>query len=153
MSAEVTVDVFPSSLGIDVSGSATSGANALKAEGYATGTQNGVPVGSGSEYYQNNAKYFAETGSYNEETVTGATPVIVGVKNKKYLCGTLTSLSITPPVSGMMDVRFTSGSTPTVLTVPNTVIFPGWFDATALEANTVYEINIEDGVYATVMTW
>lgn len=36
------------------------GTNALKAEGYAVGTQNGVPVESGSTYYENNAKYYKE---------------------------------------------------------------------------------------------
>lgn len=35
-------------------------ADALKAEGYAQGTQDGTPVGSGSPYYQNNAKYYKE---------------------------------------------------------------------------------------------
>lgn len=43
------------------SGSATSaGTNALKSEGYAVGQQNGTDVGSGSPYYHNNAKYYAE---------------------------------------------------------------------------------------------
>lgn len=34
--------------------------NALKAEGYANGTQNGTAVGSSSPYYHNNAKYWKE---------------------------------------------------------------------------------------------
>ena len=43
------------------SGSASSAStNALKAEGYAVGKQNGVDVASGSPYYQNNAKYYAD---------------------------------------------------------------------------------------------
>lgn len=33
---------------------------ALKSEGYAIGEQNGVPVTSGSLYYENNAKYWAQ---------------------------------------------------------------------------------------------
>ena len=33
---------------------------ALEAEGYAVGEQNGVPVTSGSPYYENNAKYYSE---------------------------------------------------------------------------------------------
>lgn len=33
--------------------------DALKAEGYAVGKQNGTDVGSGSPYYENNAKYYA----------------------------------------------------------------------------------------------
>lgn len=35
-------------------------ADALKSEGYAVGEQNGVPVGPGSPYYENNAKHYAE---------------------------------------------------------------------------------------------
>jgi hypothetical protein len=50
-------------------------------------------------------------------------------------------------------VQFTSGSTAAVLTVPNTIIFPEWFDATALEADKVYEISVVDGVYAAVGIW
>lgn len=34
-------------------------ADALEAEGFAVGEQNGVPVSSGSPYYQNNAKYYS----------------------------------------------------------------------------------------------
>jgi hypothetical protein len=30
---------------------------------------------------------------------------------------------------------------------------PDWFDPTALEANTIYEINIIDGVYGVVASW
>lgn len=50
-------------------------------------------------------------------------------------------------------MRFTSGSTATVLTLPNTVKLPEWFDASGLDANTIYEINISDGVYGAVMSW
>ena len=35
---------------------------ALKSEGYAVGEQNGVPVGSDSIYYENNAKWYSEHG-------------------------------------------------------------------------------------------
>lgn len=69
------------------------------------------------------------------------------------MCGEVTSLSFTPCNSGICDVVFTSGSTVALLTVPNTVKFPEWFDPTSLETNTVYEINIVDGVYGVVMTW
>ncbi len=37
--------------------------NGLKAEGYAVGEANGVPVGSDSVYYHNNSKYYAEQAS------------------------------------------------------------------------------------------
>ena len=85
--------------------------------------------------------------------VSGTTPSITANENTRYICGEILSLSFTPCNSGICDVRFTSGSTATVLTVPNTVKFPDWFDATSLETNTVYEINILDGVYGAVMTW
>ena len=39
----------------------------LQAEGYAVGTQNGVPVTSESPYYHNNAKYYSENVSLSEE--------------------------------------------------------------------------------------
>lgn len=87
------------------------------------------------------------------ETVSGTTPSITGVPNTIYECGELSTLSITPPANGTIGVYFTSGSTATVLTVPNTVKFPAWFDATALDVNTIYEIMITNGVYGSVMTW
>ena len=86
-------------------------------------------------------------------TVSGTTPTITGKAGIRYICGEVSTLSITPPASGIIDVIFTSGSTPTVLTVPSTVKFPEWFDPTSLVANTTYEINIADGVYGAVMTW
>ena len=87
------------------------------------------------------------------ETVSGTTPSITGQPNTRYNCGEVSTLSITPPSAGSIDVIFDSGSTPAVITVPNTVRWPAWFDATALEADTTYEILITDGVYGSVMTW
>lgn len=87
------------------------------------------------------------------ETVSGTTPSITGEPNVQYVCGEVNTISITPPSSGMIDVFFTSGSTAAVLTVPNTVKWPEWFDATSLETNTVYEIMITNGVYGSVATW
>lgn len=94
-----------------------------------------------------------QSGMMVVDTVTGATPSITGQSNHRYVCGTVTSISITPPQSGIMDVVFTSGATAAVLTVPNTVIFPEWFDKAHLDANKTYEINIMDGVYAVVGEW
>ena len=85
-------------------------------------------------------------------TVTGTEPVITAEANTRYVCGEVQSISITPPARGICDVTFTSGSTAAVLTVPSTVTFPSWFDATTLETNTIYEINISDGL-AAVMSW
>ena len=77
----------------------------------------------------------------------------MAVENTRYVCGEVTSLSFTPPASGISIVRFTSGSTVTVLTLPSTVKFPEWFDPTSLETNTIYEICVTDGVYGAVMSW
>ena len=87
------------------------------------------------------------------ETVSGTTQSITGQPNTRYVCGEVSTISITPPASGSVDVIFESGSTATVLTVPNTVKWPAWFDATSLEANTTYEILITDATYGSVMTW
>jgi len=94
-----------------------------------------------------------EQGVVFVEEVTGTTPTITGVSNTRYICGEVSELTITPPGSGIIDVRFTSGTTPTVLTIPSTVKFPDWVDLTTIEASTVYEIMITDGVYGAVMTW
>ena len=89
----------------------------------------------------------------NVQNVSGTTPSITGVSGMRYICGEVSTLTITPPASGIIDVVFTSGSTPTVLTVPSTVRWPEWFDPDTLVADTVYEINIADGVYGAVMAW
>lgn len=89
----------------------------------------------------------------NNVEVSGVSPVIVAESNTIYNCGEVTSLSFTPCASGICDVRFTSGSTVTVLTIPNTVKFPNSFDPTSLETNTIYEINILDGIYGVVTSW
>lgn len=78
--------------------------------------------------------------------VTGTTPTITALSGIQYVCGEVATLDITLPASGIVDVVFESGSTPTVLTVtPPTGMTVGWandFDPTALEADTMYELNI-----------
>ena len=83
-------------------------------------------------------------------TVTGTDPVIVGQADTSYLCGEVSTLSITPPAQGVIDVIFSSGSSATILTLPNTVRMPEWFE---VEANHTYEINIANGVYGVVTSW
>ena len=61
----------------------------------------------------------------------------------------MATISITPPAQGCIDVTFTSGATPAVLTVASGVKMPEWF---AVEANRIYEINIKDQLGA-VMSW
>lgn len=86
-------------------------------------------------------------------SVSGTTPTINAQAGVRYVCGEVATISITPPAIGITDVVFTSGSTAAVLTVPNTVKWPAWFDPTSLDANTTYEINIMDGVYGAVGVW
>lgn len=90
-------------------------------------------------------------------SVSGTTPTIVAKSGIRYVCGEVSTLDITTPSSGIVDVIFTSGATATVLTVtPPTGMTMKWangFDPTALEANTTYEINILDGIYGAVMAW
>ena len=111
----------------------------------------------------NSLVYATPTGQYTESaksaisqmlnapvTVTGSTPTITAFAGVQYVCGEVATLDITLPASGCVDVRFESGSTPTVLTItpPSgvTVKWAGGFDPTSLDANTVYEINICDGL-------
>ena len=89
--------------------------------------------------------------------VTGTTPSITALPGIRYVCGEVTTIDITTPEIGIIDVVFTSGSTPAVLTVTpptgQTMKWANGFYPTALEANTTYEINIMDGVYGVVGQW
>lgn len=85
------------------------------------------------------------------ENVSGTTVTITGEPNTKYKCGEVTVLTINAPSAGTIDVWFTSGQTPTTLTVTN-VQFPEWFDIENLESDTVYEIVITDG-FGGVASW
>lgn len=76
-----------------------------------------------------------------------------------YVCGEMTSISISVPPSGCIDVLFKSGSTPTTLTITPTktgVTAINWangFDPATIEANATYEINILDGEYGVACKW
>lgn len=83
--------------------------------------------------------------------VEGTTPTITALSGVRYVCGEVATLDITPCVSGICDIVFTSGNTATVLTLPSTVKFPdGEF---VPDADTTYELNIMDGIYGAVMAW
>lgn len=90
------------------------------------------------------------SGEVQVVNVSGANPTITAEYNKRYVCGEVATLTITPASQGCTDVLFTSGTTPTVLSLPNTVKMPSWF---TVEANKTYEISILDGVYGAVMSW
>lgn len=62
----------------------------------------------------------------------------------------LASLTISsPPATGEYTIVFTSGSTPTVTTIPATIL---GLESFAAEANTLYEINVLDN-RAVVGSW
>ena len=124
-----------------------------KASGDTTQSASSNAVG----VYTDNAKASIKSmlgivdGSTGTVDVSGTTPTITAVENTRYTCGEVSTLTITPPASGICIVRFTSGTTATVLTATG-VVWPEWFDDTALEASRVYEICITDG-YGAVMSW
>lgn len=106
--------------------------------------------------------YTADTGIYISDkfaelktpvVVSGSTPSITAESGKRYVCGTVSTLAVNVPASGMVDVVFTSGSTPTVLTVSGTTVtWANGFDPTSLETDTTYELNIMDG-FGVVGSW
>jgi len=83
-------------------------------------------------------------------TVSGTTPTINALPGVRYICGEVSTIDIVTPESGIVDVVFTSGSTPAVLTVTppsgQTVKWANGFNPDNLDANTTYEINIADGL-------
>ena len=103
--------------------------------------------------YPVDTKTYIDDLSIKTVEVSGQTPTITAEENTRYICGEVTSLSFTPCEKGICDVRFTAASISTVLTLPETVKLPEWFDPTLLEAGTTYEINVLDGVYGVVMSW
>lgn len=123
-----------------------------KAAGDTTQSASSNAVGN----YTDSAKSAISTMLNGPVTVGGTTPSITALPGIQYVCGEVATLDITLPESGCIDVVFTSGSTPTVLTVtPPTGVTVKWangFDPTALEANTTYEINIKDGL-GVAATW
>lgn len=101
------------------------------------------PVGQ----YTDAAKSAISTMLNGSVAVSGTTPIITALPGLQYVCGEVSTLDITLPASGCVDVVFESGSTPTVLTVtPPTGMTVEWangFDSTTLEADTLYELNIK----------
>ena len=68
-------------------------------------------------------------------TVSGSTPSITATADTQYVCGECSTLDITLPASGDVEVIFESGSTVAILTMPQTVKMPAGF---AVEANKIY---------------
>ena len=97
------------------------------------------------------ARQGVDGGKMPDVTVSGTTPSITGVDGSRYICGTVSTITITPPASGCIDVVFTSGTTPALLTATG-VTWANGFDPAALDADTTYELNILDGL-GVAMTW
>ena len=113
-----------------------------KASGDTTQSQSSNAVGT----YTEEAKSAISDMLNGSVAISGTTPTIVAKSGIRYVCGEVASLDFTPPASGICDVVFTSGSTPTVLTVPSTIKWANGFDPTSLDADTTYELNIMDGL-------
>ena len=113
--------------------------------------------------YANNAKFYSDLAEetvsrwINEENdrvvimqVGGMNPKINATSNTVYLCGELLSLEFNPCADGVCDIVFSSGTTPTLLTLPETVKMPNGF---AVLENRTYEINIMNGIYGVATSW
>ena len=129
------------------------------AEAYAVGTKRGIDVSSYDITYQNNSKWYSEQAAAHADNCRnlmmsgmvayidmGTTDVILNPEPEcRYIYGELYTLEILDlPETGIVDISFISGSTPTVLIFPSGVILPEWFDPTDLNMNTNYELSIED---------
>ena len=113
--------------------------------------------------YANNAKFYSDLAEetvskwINEENdrvvimpVDGMNPKINATANTVYLCGELLSLEFNPCADGVCDIVFSSGTTPTLLTLPDSVRMPNGF---AVLENRTYEINIMNGIYGVATSW
>jgi len=100
-------------------------------------------------------KRFLSDKEINYDTSSSSVTLELAQYGEVYEYGTLTSLTVTDidSISPMFDVgfkiRFTSGSTPTVVSFPNTMKFQQTFVPTA---NTRYEIQSTNG-YSIVYSW
>lgn len=112
--------------------------------------QSGVYVGDTQPTNPSTQVWIDTSGEQDVIYVTGSNPVINGVSGTRYICGEVSTISITPPSQGIIDVIFTSGSPAAILTLPQTVKMPNNF---LVGTYATYEINIMDGIYGAVMAW
>ena len=114
-----------------------------KAAGDTTQSQSSNAVGA----YTESAKSAISEMLGGAVEISGTTPSINALPGVSYVCGEVSTIDIVTPETGIVDVVFQSGSTPTVLTItPPTGMTVEWangFDSTVLEADTMYEINIK----------
>lgn len=86
------------------------------------------------------------------EGPTGSSVTISAAANTVYDCGELTALTISAvPASGeMFTVLFVSGSTPTVVSLPQSVILPDGFE---FDTDTIYELSFRRKTVRGVDLW
>ena len=120
--------------------------------GHYTKPSDGIPASDLAETYATQT-YVDNALAAKVVSVEGTTPAITATADTQYICGEVSTLSFTPSATGTCDVIFESGAVATTLTIPSTVKFPEWFDASTLEANMTYEISITNGIYGMVMAW
>ena len=102
------------------------------------------------EYWRYDEIYLEEKAEVYEDN--SSTMSITPEENYIYDCtaAALTSLTITnPPETGSYVIKFNSGSTATTTTIPSSI---HGLESFAAEANTHYEINVEDN-YAVIGKW
>ena len=105
-----------------------------------------TPMGSNDWLYESVRYEESASVVQSSDSSISLTPSV----NTIYKYGALTALTISSvPAYGDFVIKFTSGSTATVLTVPNDLVMPDGF---AVEANTRYEISVSEK-YAACMGW
>ncbi len=105
----------------------------------------------GAELSELNRQLSDKADKTTYQNVTGTTLTLnPAVDNTMYLCGELAELTVTAPATGIFAVRFTSGTTPTVVTFTGITMPDDW--PTTLDASTTYEINVLNG-YGVWQSW
>lgn len=85
------------------------------------------------------------------EDLESTSVTLAATAETRYIYGELTALTVTSlPDEGFVNILFQSGSTPTVLTLPDTVRMPQWL---VVGANMTVMISIADGIYGSAQVW
>ena len=89
--------------------------------------------------------------------VSGTTPSITAEPGKRYVCGECTTVGITAPENGIVEVVFDCGATPASLTVTppagKSMRWADGFNPASLDANATYCIRIMDGRLGSATKW
>ena len=127
--------------------------------GFASAAGDSTQTASGTTYgqYTESAKSAISEMLNGSVSVSGSTPSITAKAGIRYVCGEVSTLALTLPASGIVDVVFESGSTATVLTItpPSGVTAVKWADGWdgTCDANTAYELNILNGELGVKAAW